>query len=1054
MIRRGAFPNAIGTVLGRARYLSHMRPLARTLCLCLLLSSTGIQAQQYGLRTFSLEEGLPSASVNGLCEDRDGFLWIATDAGAARSEGLHFQTFGRQQGLSTDDVTAVYAARDGRVWLGCRNGAIAYWCNGDLNVLPVDAGLPAAAIRGFAEDAAGELWYATLGSGMVKLSKGKAMTSNNGLSALHIRALVSDPQGRLIVGTDSGLHALNGSKWVKVSDDPSLRGRGVTALFADDLGVLVGTASGFVELTGELKLVPRDARFAGIFPLALPDPRVLSLLRIDDNELWVGTPSGLAHLTRQGGNPELRIIAEANGLGHDVVRAIIQDRSGGIWAGTAFGGISKFTSDAFVHFTERDGLRSRIVTAIHRTPDDLLWLGTMGGGVACWRNGEVRSYGRAEGLSDPMVLSFGEDAEGYLLVGTTTHGLFRMDGERFDRYPPRSGLGSDRIFCIHRSVDGSQWVGGDKGLYKQMDRERFLRLAGATFGVHGLASTNDTLWAATEHGLYHVALNSGSLLFQRNSALPAVNMTSIARDSHGNLWVGTAGHGLYRLQGTRVDSLNAENGLASHAVEQVLLDAYENVWLGTRRGVHLLELDVMQERIIHIQHYGVEEGFIGVEAFRNACMLDHDSTLWFGSVRGATQYDPQREVIDAREPIIHLTDLQLFFERPDWSTWSTGIDRGGMPEGLQLPYNKNHLTFAFTGISLAYPEKVRYRYLLEGYDPDWSPITALDRVTYSNIPPGEYHFRVMARNSSGIWTEEPVSYTFRIDPPFWATWPFRAAAIAAIALGLFGFIRMREQRSRRERARLERMVTVRTQQLALEKDRSDALLLNILPASTAEELKTKGTADARSHPHCTVLFSDFTGFTTFSSRMDSSTLVAELDHYFRLFDHLCDRYGVEKIKTIGDAYMCASGLPDAKRSHALDAVIMALGMVDAVARSNSERSARNAQQWPVRIGLHSGPVVSGVVGQKKFAYDIWGDTVNLASRMESNSEPGRVNISGSTYSEVMDYVDVVPRGPVKVKGKGEHNMYFVLRLKAEWSADAEGLQPNAALMAERDRVNV
>jgi class 3 adenylate cyclase len=809
-----------------------------------------------------------------------------------------------------------------------------------------------------------------------------------------------------------------------------------------------------MELTDDLRPVPPGARFAGIFPLALPDPRVLSLLRINAQEIWVGTPSGLAHLTRQGGNPELRMIAEANGLGHDVVRAIIQDRSGGIWVGTAFGGISKFTSDAFVHFTERDGLRSRIVTAIHRTPDDLLWLGTMGGGVACWRNGEVKSYGRAEGLSDPMVLSFGEDVQGYLLVGTTTHGLFRMDGERFKRFMPGSGLGADRIFCIHRSANGHHWVGGDQGLYKQLDRERFLRLAGAELAVHGLASNNDTLWAATERGLYQVAMNKGSLLLERNTALPAVNMTAVARDSHGNLWVGTAGHGLYRLQGTRVDSLNAENGLASHMVEQVLLDAYENVWLGTRRGIHLLELDMMQERVIQIQHFGADEGFIGVEAFRNACMLDRDSTLWFGSVRGATRYDPDREVKDVREPIIHLTDLQLFFERPDWSPWSNGMDRAGLPEGLVLPYNKNHLTFAFTGISLAYPEKVRYRYLLEGYDPDWSPITALDRVTYSNIPPGEYHFRVLARNSSGIWTEEPVSFPFRIEPPFWDTWTFRSIAGGTLLLGLFGYIRMRERRSKRERERLERTVETRTKQLALEKDRSDALLLNILPAATAEELKEKGTADARSHAHCTVLFSDFSGFTTFSSRMDSSTLVAELDHYFRLFDQLCDRFGVEKIKTIGDAYMCASGVPDARRSHALDAVLMALGMVDAVTRSNAERAARNAQQWPVRIGLHSGPVVSGVVGRKKFAYDIWGDTVNLASRMESNSEPGRVNISGSTYSQVMEYVDAEPRGPVKVKGKGEHNMYFVLRLKPQWSADEHGLVPNAALLAERDRLNV
>jgi len=241
------------------------------------------------------------------------------------------------------------------------------------------------------------------------------------------------------------------------------------------------------------------------------------------------------------------------------------------------------------------------------------------------------------------------------------------------------------------------------------------------------------------------------------------------------------------------------------------------------------------------------------------------------------------------------------------------------------------------------------------------------------------------------------------------------------------------------------VVTTRTH----EKERSHVLLRNILPASTAEELEQNGAAEARRYERCTVLFIDLKGSTGFSSLMDSDTLVSDLDHYFRLLDKLTDTYGTEKIRTIGDAYLCASGIPEPNAAHALNAVLMGLAMLDAVERSNADRAERGATKWPIRIGIHTGPLVAGVVSEKKFAYDIWGDTVNLASRLESHGEAGHLNISGATYAQVMDYVEATPRGPIKVKGKGELNMYFVLRLKAEWSVDPNRRVPNDTLLARR-----
>ncbi|MEO8588056.1 MAG: adenylate/guanylate cyclase domain-containing protein [Flavobacteriales bacterium] len=1008
-------------------------------------------AQQYDLRTFSLEQGLPSAAVNALCEDHDGFLWVATDQGAARSEGLHFETVGRAQGLPSDEVTALFCDNGGRVWIGCRNGAVSNWQDGTLEL----GGVPArAAVRAFAQDRRNTIWVATLGAGIARIAMdGSATDASQGLPSHRVNALVCDGKGRMIAATDSGLCVFEGDRWRPMAATRALPSPLALSLYADTTGLLVGTDLGYAELDVDLRpLAPRE-RFTGAFPILLPDPRVLAVLRARNGDLWFGTPEGMVHMDKYGGQPHITVIGEANGLGHELVRCLLQDRSGAVWAGTGFGGATKFTSDAFLHFTERDGLRSRIVSAIHRTPDGLLWMATVGGGVACWNGSQLRSYGKEDGLSDLFVVSLCDDAHGYLLAGTATGGLFRLVGDRFTHLPGNLGMDAPRVNAVRLDVEGRIWVCGDRGVYMDPGDGLFTHVQPADVSAFDLVSNGDTAWVATDKGLYSINTRALPWRLNKNMLLPSVVMTSLERDAQGNLWIGTEAHGLYRLQRDRVDSVGMSDGLSSNSVEQVLLDAYQNIWLGTRRGIDALELDVLQEEVIAIRNYGPDEGFIGIESFRNAGFLDLDSTLWFGSVRGATRYDPRRVHEDPREPLVHLTDLRLFYEKPDWKPWCHGLGPRGMPLELELPHNQNHLTFSFTGISLAYPEKVRYRYILEGYDPDWSPITATDRVTYTNIPPGDYTFRVLARNASGVWTEKPVSYAFIIDAPIWQTNSFRVGAGAFLLLGFFGVVRIRERSLRKDRERLEGMVNDRTRELAHEKERSDVLLRNILPIATAEELKTNGVARAHRYESCTVLFSDFKGFTGFSSLMDSDTLVAELDHHFRMFDRITDTCGLEKIKTIGDAYMCASGIPVPRASHALDAVLMALEMIDALEHSNAERRTRGLQEWPVRIGIHSGPVVAGVVGEKKFAYDIWGDTVNLASRMESNGEAGRVNISGVTYALVMDLVEASPRGPIKVKGKGELHMYFVHRLRPEFSIDAHGRLPNAALLALRERMN-
>lgn len=233
----------------------------------------------------------------------------------------------------------------------------------------------------------------------------------------------------------------------------------------------------------------------------------------------------------------------------------------------------------------------------------------------------------------------------------------------------------------------------------------------------------------------------------------------------------------------------------------------------------------------------------------------------------------------------------------------------------------------------------------------------------------------------------------------------------------------------RQRDELDEEVKERTAQLSAEKERSDELLLNILPAEVAEELKRTGAAAAKHFDQASVLFTDFKGFTAMTEQVGAAELLQELNTCFKAFDDIIGAHGVEKIKTIGDAYMCAGGLPDPGSSSPAGVVHAALEMQAFMEQRGRERSAQGKPSFEMRVGIHTGPVVAGIVGVKKFQYDIWGDTVNTASRMESSGEVGKVNISGSTYALIKDEPGFIftPRGKVQAKGKGELEMFFVDR---------------------------
>ena len=261
---------------------------------------------------------------------------------------------------------------------------------------------------------------------------------------------------------------------------------------------------------------------------------------------------------------------------------------------------------------------------------------------------------------------------------------------------------------------------------------------------------------------------------------------------------------------------------------------------------------------------------------------------------------------------------------------------------------------------------------------------------------------------------------------------------------MFGLLilKFRERQLRIEQKGLEAKIAKRTLELQTEKGKAEVLLLNILPQRIAEELQKFGKAKTRTHKFASVLFTDFQDFTILTQQLTPKDLIRQIDHCFSNFDDIIGKYNVEKIKTIGDAYMCAAGIPEENPDNPILITLAALEIASFMESYNANRAEKKLPSFDLRIGIHSGSLIAGVVGKKKFAYDIWGDTVNTASRLESSGEVGLVNVSEVTYEAIKEYFDCESRGEVQAKNKGKIRMYFVKAINKKYAQDIDGRKPN------------
>ena len=464
-------------------------------------------------------------------------------------------------------------------------------------------------------------------------------------------------------------------------------------------------------------------------------------------------------------------------------------------------------------------------------------------------------------------------------------------------------------------------------------------------------------------------------------------------------------------------------------IENFYLNPDNSAWVNCRLiGETLMSIYFVKNidsckssNIINIpyKHYGISDVFkISPKSSKELAIVGNNKILFFNIDGFITDARPSKVLITK-----FLINNDSAIYQPEFGIYT-------QPQKLKLNYGTQNIKLEFTSTDYKSGKNISYSYLLSGFDKVWSPWQANPYKTFSNLPSGKYIFKIRARSDNGEISDES-SFLFVIKTPLYLRGGafFLYAVIIIIIISIYWLKRRRDFEV--EKQNLENIINERTSELQREKEKTDELLANLLPRDTANELKNTGKATSQKYEMVTVLFSDIEGFTKIAEQMNPEKLIDELDNFFFHFDSVVEKYNIEKIKTIGDAYMCAGGIPYKNRTNPVEVVLAALEMQEYM----RQLKQKNAQIWDLRIGVHTGAVIAGVVGHKRISYDIWGDTVNTASRMESSGEAGKINISGHTYDLVKDFFICEYRGKMPVKYKGDVDMYFVKGIRPELSID-------------------
>ena len=814
---------------------------------CCGVSATAVDPNrmmsQYLRDSWGTERGFPGGVVSSFAQTPDGYLWIGTDKGLIRFDGLNFRKFEQASPspFTIGPVRSLLADAQGNLWILLQSTKLLRYRDGAFEISRGEAENGVTAIG---HDMGGAVLLSSLAMGVLTyngerfVSVSQAQESDSSRNAgspdelstrlswstgltphrvilpnSAVTSMAQTSDGMIWLGTqDGGIFHLSGGRLAAVAN--KLPGAKINCLLPlNNSELWIGTSKGVLLWNG-----------AELTRAAVPSPlmhiEVLSLLRDRDANIWVGTSRGLSRL-----NPNS--VSSAGTLKTDSpANALLEDREGNIWTGDKRG-LERLRDSAFVTYSI-PGLKSQSMGPLHVDSDNRIWFAPIEGGLRWLKGGRSGSV-NADGISKDIVYSLSGGAKGSLWVGRQrgglTHVLYVNGAFTARTYTKADGLAQNSVYAVHESRDGTIWSGTLSGGVSEFRNGHFTTYTTANGLVSNTISSigegvDGTMFFGTPNGVSALS-KDGWRSYGIREGLASPNVNCLLQDSSGVLWIGTA-EGLALLTATKI---RVPQGMPDSLREPILgmaEDRNERLWIATANHVLKVKRGSLMANAVgdaDVREYVLADGLQGTEGVKRyqSVVADSKGQVWFSTNRGLSVVDPAREAVNSTPALIHLEAM------------SADGNALGLHGPIRIPAAKQRITFHYIGLSLGNSERVRYRYRLDGFDQGWSEATTNREATYGNLSARSYRFRVVASNSNGIWSSTEAAIQFEVEPTLWQTWWFRLACVLCAGLTALAVYRVRmSQLTRLLNIRFEERLAERTR---IAQELHDTLLQGVLSIS-------------------------------------------------------------------------------------------------------------------------------------------------------------------------------------------------------------------------------